>query len=92
MHSHRVAVDPRAVMPIPRLGKPLSLLMDGLSVLLIFGALVAPCLQGSRGFRCGRFTPDIAIQFRFALFAVLIPLVAFPALATVLPDSMFGAI
>ena len=79
-------------MPIPRLGKPLSLLMDGLSVLLIFGALVGLGLQGSRGFRCGRFMPDIPIQFRFALFAVLIQLVAFPALATVLPDSMFGAI
>ena len=79
-------------MPIPRLGKPLSLLMDGLSVLLIFGALVGLGLQGSRGLRCGRFMPDIPIQFRFALFAVLIQLVAFPALATVLPDSMFGAI
>ena len=60
--SH-VAVDLFDMTQIPGIRKPLSLLIGALSVMLLSVALVALGLQGSCGFRCGQFTPDLVIPF-----------------------------
>ena len=60
--SH-VAVDLLTMTRYPGISRPLSVAIGAFSVSLLAALLVALGLQGSCGFRCGQFTPDLAIPF-----------------------------
>lgn len=63
LRGSHVAVDLLTVTQVPRIGTLLNLLIGALSVVVLSAALVALGLQGSCGFHCGQFTPDLVIPF-----------------------------
>ena len=63
LRGSHVAVDLLTMTHFPGITKWLRLAMGALGVWLLAALLVALGLQGSCGFRCGQFTPDLAIPF-----------------------------
>jgi TRAP-type C4-dicarboxylate transport system permease small subunit len=63
MRGSHVAVDLLTLTRHPGARRTLSFLIGASSVALLAVMLVALARQGSCGFRCGQFTPDLVIPF-----------------------------